>query len=364
MAKKNIAKGPNIFQRAFGALENSNFLFILGLIVATVTIYLTCSLLSFFFSGGADQSLYPIDTVADVAESVDGAVENSTGLGGAVVANYLVNTCFGWSVLFFIPFLVALALRLMDIKALRLTRWFICSVFGVVWGSLFSAFTFGEFMAHSFISPGGMHGKNVVEWLMNNIGGVGISLLLLITLLLFMIYLTSKTIVWLKSLFTLSFVKKNNSDDVPDNSDEAENLEDASSNEYIEEPAEEERFVVDLSVDDEQNHLPEEIDEIDDEELEEYAPAELDAEYEAEVEYVILDEALLAEGIQEDPVDVALNEVFYVVIAEHNSITGEVLDGNMEEYEKQLLEELNFAIKDWGLQAKSFKLLSIVPRKK
>lgn len=265
MAKKNIAKGPNIFQRAFGALENSNFLFILGLIVATVTIYLTCSLLSFFFSGGADQSLYPIDTVADVAESVDGAVENSTGLGGAVVANYLVNTCFGWSVLFFIPFLVALALRLMDIKALRLTRWFICSVFGVVWGSLFSAFAFGEFMAHSFISPGGMHGKNVVEWLMNNIGGVGISLLLLITLLLFMIYLTSKTIVWLKSLFTLSFVKKNNSDDVPDNSDEAENLEDASSNEYLEEPAEEERFVVDLSVDDEQNHLPEEIDEIDDE---------------------------------------------------------------------------------------------------
>ena len=100
----------------------------------------------------------------------------------------------------------------------------------------------------------------------------------------------------------------------------------------------------------------------DDEELEEYAPAELDAEYEAEVEYVILDEALLAEGIQEDPVDVALNEVFYVVIAEHNSITGEVLDGNMEEYEKQLLEELNFAIKDWGLQAKSFKLLSLVPR--
>ena len=99
-----------------------------------------------------------------------------------------------------------------------------------------------------------------------------------------------------------------------------------------------------------------------DEELEEYAPAELDAEYEAEVEYVILDEALLAEGIQEDPVDVALNEVFYVVIAEHNSITGEVLDGNMEEYEKQLFEELNFAIKDWGLQAKRFKLLSLVPR--
>lgn len=102
----------------------------------------------------------------------------------------------------------------------------------------------------------------------------------------------------------------------------------------------------------------------DDEELEEYAPAELDAEYEAEVEYVVLDEALLAEGIQEDPVDVALNEVFYVVIAEHNSITEEILDGDMTEYEELLFDELNASIKDWGLRAKSFKLLSIVPRKK
>ena len=102
----------------------------------------------------------------------------------------------------------------------------------------------------------------------------------------------------------------------------------------------------------------------DDEELEEYAPAELDAEYEAEVEYVILDEALLAEGIQEDPVDIALNEVFYVVISEHNSITAEILDGDMEEYEELLFDELNASIKDWGLRAKSFKLLSIVPRKK
>ena len=102
----------------------------------------------------------------------------------------------------------------------------------------------------------------------------------------------------------------------------------------------------------------------DDEELEEYKHAEINADYEAEVEYVILDEALLAEGIQEDPVDVALNEVFYVVIAEHNSITEEILDGDMEEYEELLFEELNSAISDWGLQAKSFKLLSIVPKKK
>ena len=102
----------------------------------------------------------------------------------------------------------------------------------------------------------------------------------------------------------------------------------------------------------------------DDEELEEYKPAEINADYEAEVEYVILDEALLAEGIQEDPVDVALNEVFYVVISEHNSITEEILDGDMAEYEELLFDELNYAISDWGLQAKSFKLLSIVPREK
>lgn len=77
---------------------------------------------------------------------------------------------------------------------------------------------------------------------------------------------------------------------------------------------------------------------------------------------MILDEALLAEGIQEDPVDVALNEVFYVVIAEHNSITDEILNGDLEAYEEMLFEELNFATGDWGLQAKRFKPLSLVPR--
>ena len=100
------------------------------------------------------------------------------------------------------------------------------------------------------------------------------------------------------------------------------------------------------------------------EEVERYKPTEIDADYEAEIEYVVLDEKLLAEGIQEDPVNVALNEVFYVVVSEHNSITDEILDGDMEEYEELLFEELNAAIRDWGLQAKSFRLISLVPRKK
>ena len=101
-----------------------------------------------------------------------------------------------------------------------------------------------------------------------------------------------------------------------------------------------------------------------DEELDGYEPCRLKAEYRAEVDYVVLDENLLTEGIGNDPVDVALNEVFYVVITEHNSITDDVLDGNMEAYEELLLEELNFAISDWGLRAKHFKLHSIVPMEK
>ena len=42
----------------------------------------------------------------------------------------------------------------------------------------------------------------------------------------------------------------------------------------------------------------------------------------------------------------------------------EILDGDMEEYEELLFDELNASIKDWGLRAKRFKLISIVPRKK
>ena len=249
MAKKSSAKKTNILKDTLERLRNGNAPFIIGLIVAAFTIYLAFSLLSFFVSGGADQSLPSIDGVSELQDALPEALpeapKNSAGLGGAVVANYLVNTCFGWSVLFIVPFLAIIAIRLMAISRPPIFKWFICTAFSVVWGSVFSAFAFGGLMENSFISPGGRHGENVVEWLTLNIGPMGLTLLLLVTLLLFMIYLTRKTIEWLKSIFTLSFVKGvslvNRAADAADNSQREGDV-------YIEEPMSNDDFVIDVPV--------------------------------------------------------------------------------------------------------------------
>lgn len=212
MVKKGAKIGVNnISSRISETLKNGTVLFVTGLVIGVMAIYIACSLISFFISDGADQSLTQIDVTAEMVESpvaADEVVENSAGLGGAIVADYLVNRCFGWSAVLIVPFLVMLSLRLMGIARPRLAKWFICTVFGIVWGSLFFTFALGGIMDGVFASPGGLHGRFVVDWLLHNIGGVGVSLLLIVTLLLFMIYLTRKTIDWIKGLFALGWMRK------------------------------------------------------------------------------------------------------------------------------------------------------------
>lgn len=212
MTKKNTSniKKTGWFANLKNALGNKNFLFVVGMLISAFAIYLTCSFLSFFISGGADESL--TDVIVE-GGAVLSEVENGTGACGAVVASYLINDCFGWSVVLLVPFLVALVTRLMSLANPNLLKWFICTVFGIVWGSVFFSFALGGLFAGSFMSPGGAHGENVSHWLTLHIGGVGVTLLLLVSLLFFMIYLTRKTIDWLRGLFSLEFIKRAKNDD-------------------------------------------------------------------------------------------------------------------------------------------------------
>lgn len=207
MAKKSNVQNnnPSFFQRTKIFLHNPNMLFLLGLLFGALAIFLCSSFLSFFSSGGADQSLIDATAVADSAEA---AVENTSGKGGAVVADYLVNKCFGWSSVLVVPFLVAVMLRLMNVRRPHLLKWFIATAFGIVWGSVFFAFTLGGLFSDSFMSPGGCHGEVVAAWLIGQVGVVGILLVLAITLILFMTYLTRKTIDFLQKIFTFSFLQK------------------------------------------------------------------------------------------------------------------------------------------------------------
>ena len=217
MAKKNVVKEPGAMERALEYIKSPNTTFIAGVVIAALAIFFCFSFLSFFSSGGADQSA--IDEATVVAE----AVENSTGKGGAIVASYLVNDCFGWSSVLIVPLMVVVALRLMSLRNLPLMKWTIGALFGIIWGSIFFGFIFDDI---AFMTPGGVHGENVVNWLVTQIGSVGVVLLLAISLIFFMIYLTRETIVWLRKFFALEFIKRKSTDD----SDDAPSVESAEEN--------------------------------------------------------------------------------------------------------------------------------------
>lgn len=90
----------------------------------------------------------------------------------------------------------------------RLWKWFIgCSLL-LVWFSVFFGFAFVEQYKDSFLYLGGMHGYNVSNWLVSQVGVPGVWMILLVTAICFLIYLSARTVIWLRRLFSLSFLKR------------------------------------------------------------------------------------------------------------------------------------------------------------
>ncbi len=232
MTKKNTKKEktPGRLSRMWTALTGRTSCVVVGICFSIFLIFLASSFVSFVMSGGADNSLIETGSGVDL-NSTDNGVTNCTGSLGARMAMFLMNGCFGWAAFAMIPFLLALVVRLFEWRRPHLTKWFIGSVFGMVWGSLCFSFLFGDLMAGSFLSPGGEHGERVAAWLVSQIGPLGMVLLLLVSLVLFMIYLTRDTIKWIKSAFNFGAaqvgkLKPSRSSDDENEEDEEEDADD------------------------------------------------------------------------------------------------------------------------------------------
>ena len=199
-------------QRTKIFFENQNVQFVLGMICIAFAIYLASSFLSFFSTGGSDQSV-----VEEVAAAAGDAAGNTSGKGGAVVAHYFINRCFGWASVLLLPLFVVVSLYLMGKRKLRVGRWVVMTVFLLVWCSIFFDFAFGNVMADSFMSPGGRNGEVMKGFLYDVLGVVGLVLLLLLSMLLFVIWLAPKVIGRLQELF--GFIPKDEEEELKDDED-------------------------------------------------------------------------------------------------------------------------------------------------
>jgi S-DNA-T family DNA segregation ATPase FtsK/SpoIIIE len=189
-------------------LKNESIQFMIGLVMVLFAVYLLLAFSSFFFTGAADQSIIDSGNPADLS-AINNQVKNYAGSRGAQLASYLIKDCFGFASFFILVFLSVAGLKLMKVRVVRLWKWFFACSLLLIWFSLFFGFAFMEQYSDSFFSWGGQHGYNVSIWLTSQIGTPGVWLLLLITALFFFIYVSSKTIIWIRELLRFKYLKRN-----------------------------------------------------------------------------------------------------------------------------------------------------------
>ena len=172
------------------------FCLVAGVLLLALAFFTLLSLVSFLLTGGMDQKLFE--------PNYTGTAMNWCGKLGAWWSKYWMTDNFGLGA-FFIPiFLFAAAFRLLDAFHIRLWKWFVNCAFLLCWTSVAAAFFLTSYFSGnpdiSYISPGGYHGIHLVDILEQASGQVGTFIIILLTLLAYLCYLSAETIRFIKRL--------------------------------------------------------------------------------------------------------------------------------------------------------------------
>ena len=210
--KENIIKEKNKIkwiEDIRTTIKNETVQFIVGLFCVMVAAYMILAFTSFILNGGADQSVLEQQSLTEqIANPNSEEVQNATGERGAHIAQLLINNSFGISAYCIAAFLALLGLTLMRVRKFDLKHWGICCATILIWGSLFLSVTIDRWFTSSPTYWGGFHGHNVAAWLDSQFGMPGIVILLVVTAILFCIYLTPNTIEFIRGLFHIKLPGK------------------------------------------------------------------------------------------------------------------------------------------------------------
>lgn len=165
-------------------LKSERTHFILGVIIAFSGIFMLLAIISFFFTGAADQSIVLNATYGELVRSNTIEVENWTGAGGAFIAERLVNDWFGIFSALIPAFFIYIGLRFMNVSNFHFLKALFITAFGLICGSITSAFIFDKHLPHSHVKWGGAHGNQVEELLESSIGWPGIVLLIILFIII------------------------------------------------------------------------------------------------------------------------------------------------------------------------------------
>ncbi|MDR1380844.1 MAG: DNA translocase FtsK 4TM domain-containing protein, partial [Tannerella sp.] len=191
----------------------------MGLLICFFSVYTGIAMVSYFFTGAADQNI--VDNLAPgdlILKS--GKVSNWAGLRGAYMSDVIMNRWFGIPSFFLLFFIGSIGFKLMKLCRINLfKRFLICSVL-TVWASLLLAFVFSAMNDILFFHPGGQHGYYLSGRLVSDIGYIGVILLLLAGFILAAVFVSSRTVSVMQTRFSFGGLKKKSGDPPPKNGGE------------------------------------------------------------------------------------------------------------------------------------------------
>ncbi len=208
--KKKITASPS-FKEALGIdkiFHNERLNFVLGILLLFIAGYLIWAFISYFTTGAADQSMIETPKDGEVLNQ-NGEFTNSCGSLGAYSAWFFVKRCFGFPAFLIPVFLLLVGVNLMRAYKVNLLKWFMSLAIIMIWASVTLAKFMTPFFSDAHFNPGGDHGLAICEILEGLVGAPGLTLLLAISALAFLIYLSAETIFLIRKIFNpLHYLKK------------------------------------------------------------------------------------------------------------------------------------------------------------
>ena len=200
MGKKKSNRKSNTLGKVVGfqdILNSEKTDFLLGLILFFIAGYLLIAMVSFLFTGQADQSILESLRAGEWLNS-NRMFTNICGSIGAILSYELITLTFGISA-FLIPVFVVLAgLKLMRIYQPNLWKWFFYLMIVMEWCSISFAKFLTPLCGNLSFNPGGAHGLYCMQTIENVLGAPGLMILLAFTALTFLTYLSAKTITYVR----------------------------------------------------------------------------------------------------------------------------------------------------------------------
>ena len=196
MARKKTGRNAKSFSEAVGfrnKYHSDTTDFFLGLFLLALTVYVLIAMVSYLFTGQADQSTLEQMRPGEIMNS-NHEFTNYCGSIGALLSYYLITQNFGIPA-FLIPFFITLvALKLMKAYSVNLLKWFFGLALVMVWTSITFAKFLTPIISGQVFNPGGKHGLFCVQHIENMIGPPGLTAILLLSAIGFLTFLTAETI--------------------------------------------------------------------------------------------------------------------------------------------------------------------------